>query len=360
MPFSFTTQQKQTALWIGSWLLVMILMVLLGPILTPFVVAAILAYILNPAVESMCEWHIRGWYIPRPLAVVAVVAAMIAAIIALVFIVVPVVQEQLPLLRDQIPGFLVRMNEVLSPWLQKLHIDIDLDPANVKQIISDQFSASKEWMWSSVLASAKVGGTALLAWVSMIILLPVVLLYLLLDWRKLKHIVVSAIPPRWSSKMSGMAQEVDALMAQYLRGQFSVMFVLAAYYSMALGLADFDAALPLGIITGVLAFIPYVGFGLCLVLALVAGFLQFAGWEGVLWVALIYSVGQALESFILTPRLVGKSIGLHPLVVIFALLAFGQVFGFVGVLLALPSSAILSVVFKHLIKQYVNSDFYTS
>ena len=139
-----------------------------------------------------------------------------------------------------------------------------------------------------------------------------------------------------------------------------MMLILAVYYSVTLAIAGFDVALPVGILTGLLIFIPYVGFGIGLLLALLAGLLQFNGVEGLLPVAIIYGGGQILEGFFLTPKLVGERIGLHPLMVIFALLAFGQLFGFVGVLLALPSSAILSVAFRHLRAHYVKSTFYTS
>jgi predicted PurR-regulated permease PerM len=139
-----------------------------------------------------------------------------------------------------------------------------------------------------------------------------------------------------------------------------VMLVLSVYYSSALAVAGFDVALPVGILSGVLVFIPYLGFGLGLLLALVAALLQFAGWSAVIWVAAIYTVGQLIESFILTPRLVGERIGLHPLAVIFALMAFGELFGFAGVLLALPASAVLMVGFRHVRHHYLRSSFYNA
>lgn len=360
MPFSLTINQKQTLLWVGLWLLLMALLVLLGPVLTPFIAGAILAYVLNPGIERICAWKIGKFQIPRVVAVIMMMVLLLAIGIALALVVMPVMRKEMVLLQDQIPNFLVRMNEVLGPWLQDLGIEVKLDPDNIKRMLSEQLAASGDWLWKTVLASAKIGGTAVLGWLTTLILIPVVLFYLLLDWRKLLHIVVSAIPRRWARKTIGMATEVDHLLAQYLRGQFMVMLILAVYYSIALAIAGFDVALPVGIITGLLAFIPYVGFGIGLILALIAGLLQFSGFNGLILVAIIYGVGQVLEGFFLTPKLVGERIGLHPLAVIFALLAFGQLFGFVGVLLALPSSAILSVAFTHLRTHYVKSTFYTS
>jgi predicted PurR-regulated permease PerM len=168
------------------------------------------------------------------------------------------------------------------------------------------------------------------------------------------------VPRRWVVQTVAMAQEVNILLAQYLRGQLLVMLVLAAYYSIGLTIAGFDVALPVGILTGLLVFIPYLGFGLGLILALIAAVLQFSDWSGLIAVAVIYGAGQVVEGFFLTPRLVGERIGLNPLAVIFALLAFGQLFGFVGVLLALPASAVLMVAFRHLRHHYLRSSFYNA
>jgi predicted PurR-regulated permease PerM len=360
MSFSFSRSQKQTMLWVGLWLLLMALLILIGPVLTPFIVGAILAYALNPWVERMCSWKLGKFRIPRVIAVILVMLLLLTAVVALILVVVPVVQKQIPLLQDQVPNFLIRMNETLGPWLQQLDIQVKLDPANIKRMLSEQYAASSNWLWKSVLESAKVGGTVVLGWLVTLILIPVVLFYLLLDWRKLMRVLLNAIPRRWAKKTFNMASEVDQLLAQYLRGQFLVMLILAVYYSVTLAIAGFDVALPIGILTGLLIFIPYVGFGIGLLLALIAGLLQFSGLEGLIPVAIIYGGGQILEGFFLTPKLVGERIGLHPLMVIFALLAFGQLFGFVGVLLALPSSAILSVGFTHLRMHYIKSTFYTS
>jgi predicted PurR-regulated permease PerM len=199
---------------------------------------------------------------------------------------------------------------------------------------------------------------AVLGWLATLLLVPIALFYLLLDWHAVRARIERFIPRRWVGQAVGFGREVDGLLAQYLRGQLTVMLVLSVYYAGALALAGFDVAVPVGIITGMLIFIPYLGYGLGLVLALLAGMLQFEGLQGMLLVAVIYGIGQVLESFVLTPRLVGERIGLHPLTVIFALLAFGHLFGFVGILLALPASAILAVALGHLRFQYLNSSFY--
>ena len=360
MPFPFTLEQKQTVFWVSVWLAFLFLLVTLGPVLTPFVAAAILAYALNPGVDYLARLRLGRFGMPRPLAVAIVVLLFLLALTALVLIVIPVLQKEIPLLQAQIPQFLNKLNDMLAPGLRELGIKVRLDGTGLKKILTQQIATSGEEIWSAVLASARVGGTALLGWIATLVLIPVLLFYLLLDWHPMLARIAGAVPRRWIGQTVGMAIEVDTLLAQYLRGQLLVMLVLAVYYSGALMLAGFDVALPVGIITGLLVFIPYLGFGLGLILALIASVLQFADWSGVVAVAIIYGCGQLLEGFFLTPRLVGERIGLNPLAVIFALLAFGQLFGFVGVLLALPASAILMVAFKHLRRHYLRSSFYNT
>lgn len=359
MPFSFTSEQKQTWLWLACALALVSLLVLLGPVLTPFIAAGILAYALNPGVDWISSRRIGRYCIPRAAGVMVMLVLLSAALLALVLIVVPVLQKEIPLLQEKIPVFLSKLNATLTPTLRKFGIDVRLDIAGIQKIMKQYFSNSGDEIWSAALSSAKVGGIALLGWIATFVLIPVVLFYLLLDWHRLLSRLENGVPRRWVSKTIGLAQEVDGLLAQYLRGQLLVMLTLSAYYSVALALTGFDVALPVGILTGLLVVIPYLGFGLGLILALIAAVLQFEGFHGLIAVACIYGVGQILEGFFLTPRLVGERIGLHPLAVIFALLAFGQVFGFVGVLLALPAAAIVSVALKHVRTHYLNSSFYT-
>jgi predicted PurR-regulated permease PerM len=360
MPFSLTPDQKQSAFWLALWLALVVLLYALGPVLTPFIAAAILAYALGGGVDRLSRASIGRWRIPRALAVVLVMLVFLALLSALVLIVVPVLRTELPLLQAQIPAFLAKLDTLVSPRLAQLGIAIKLDGSGIRSLLTQQFATSGDEVWTRVLASARVGGSALLGWLATMVLIPVVLFYLLLDWHVLVAKVERAVPRRWAGQAAGMAREADVLLAQYLRGQLLVMMVLAGYYSAALAFAGFDVALPVGILTGLLVFIPYLGFGLGLALALIAAVLQFSGWSGLVSVAVIYGAGQVIEGFFLTPRLVGERIGLNPLAVIFALLAFGQLFGFVGVLLALPASAVLMVAFRHLKHHYLRSSFYNA
>lgn len=360
MPVFLTPEQKQSAFWLALWLAVAALLWLLGPVLAPFIAAAILAYMLHSSVDWLCRARLRRLALPRPLAVVLVMLLFLSVVAALALIVVPVLQLEIPLLLAQIPAFLAKLDALVSPRLAQWGVHVKLDGGGIKTLLTQQIATSGEEIWTTVLTSARVGGSALLGWAATVVLVPVVLFYLLLDWHKLVAAIASAIPRRWAPRAAGMAREVDDLLGQYLRGQLLVMLVLAVYYSAALALAGLDVALPVGILTGLLVFIPYLGYGLGLALALLAAVLQFPGWSGLVSVAVIYGAGQVIEGFFLTPRLVGERIGLDPLAVIFALLAFGQLFGFVGVLLALPASAVLMVAFRHLRHHYLRSSFYNA
>ena len=362
MPFSFNSDQKQTLIWLAVGLAIIVLIYSLGPVLTPFVAGSILAYALNPGVDWIAASRFgpnKRFGIPRPLAVTIMVLMLGTVVMALILIVAPVLQKESVLLQAQIPVFLAKLNDLLGPRLQEMGVNVELDSAGIKSMATQYLSSSGEEIGKAVLASAKVGGIAVLGWLATVVLIPVVLFYILLDWYPLIRRMENGIPRRWLGWVRGVVQEVDNLLAQYLRGQLTVMLVLAAYYSVTLTLCGFEVALPVGMITGLLVFIPYLGFGLGLILALIASILQFDGWHGLVCVAIIYGCGQVLEGFFLTPRLVGERIGLHPLAVIFALLAFGQLFGFVGVLLALPASAIVMVALRHLRRHYINSSFYT-
>jgi predicted PurR-regulated permease PerM len=332
----------------------------LGPVLTPFIAAAIIAYTLEGGVDWLDARRIGKWAIPRTLAVVIVISLFIAMVAALVLIVVPVLQKEIPLLRAQIPAFFEWLDKTLSPRLEAMGVDFRLDSSGLREMVARRMESDGDAIWGTVLASARIGGSAVLAIFAQMLLIPVVLFYLLLEWHQLLARIELAIPRRFVGKTVELANEADGLLAQYLRGQVMVMLVLAAYYSAALAIAGLDVALPVGILTGLLVFIPYLGFGLGLALALIAAVLQFQGWEGLAIVGAIYAFGQVLESFVLTPRMVGERIGLHPLAVIFALLAFGELFGFAGVLLALPASAVLLVAFRHLAAHYLRSSFYNA
>lgn len=326
---------------------------LLSPILAPFLFAAILAYIFDPLVERLTRRRV-----PRTLAVVLVLLLAVALVIGLLLVVLPVFYKESRLLMEKLPGFVDWFNAHAVPWLKaKLDLDVTLDVDNAKQVARD-FLAENENLTKQLLASLKVGGLVLVTLLANLVLVPVVLFYLLRDWNLLLELIGQLIPPRALGKVTSIAREVDAVLAEWLRGQLLVIAIMSVYYVVALSVAGLDFALPIGIITGVAVIVPYVGIVVGLVLATIAALLGSGGLAGLLWVWLAIGVGQALEGMVVTPLIVGERIGLHPVMVIFALLAFGQVFGFVGVLLALPASAALLVGLRHVRAAYIASPLY--
>jgi predicted PurR-regulated permease PerM len=235
----------------------------------------------------------------------------------------------------------------------------ELDVAGIKTLLVSALGGADLQTWAlKLLSSARIGGSLVLTVVGNLLLVPMVLFYLLLDWPALMARLHQLVPPRLRTPVDGFLNECDAVLGQYLRGQLLVMLTLSVWYTVTLSIAGLDLALPVGIFTGMAVFIPYLGFGLGLLLALLTALLQFSSGYGLVMVAAIYGLGQLLEGFFLTPRLVGERIGLNPLAVIFALLAFGQVFGFVGVLAALPLSAVALVAGRRVLARYMHSELY--
>lgn len=340
--------------WSGVLLLLGLALWWLAPVLTPFVVAAVLAYALHPLVLRLDRVGL-----PHSLSVVVVEVLALLTLLGLFFLLVPVLVREWPLLRQQLPGLLDRLAGLLQPTLNALGIEFSLDLADLKARLVAWLSDNREDWMAPVLASLKVGGSAVLSVLGYVVLVPVALFFMLNDWDRLVPTVLELVPPRWREAVDGFAGECDRVMGEYLRGQLLVMLALAVWYASGLALFGLDLALPIGVFTGLAVFVPYLGFGTGLLLAMLAGLLQFAApTQALLMVALVYGLGQLFESFVLTPRLVGERIGLHPLAVILALMAFGQLLGFVGVLIALPASAVLLVGLRRVRAHYLASPLY--
>ena len=351
-----TSNQKRAAAWMLIAVLAALALWLLGPVITPFAVAAVLAYALTPLVDRLDALG-RG-RMPRVLAVLIVELLFIFALAGVLLMTVPILAKELPLMREQLPQLLDKLDQVLSPWLAEYGIRVRLDVTGLKAQLLKYLNANYEEAFHSLLPSLKLGGSFVLAVVFNVVLIPVALFYLLMDWDRFVARLLELVPPSARPKVDSFTHEADLVLGQYLRGQLLVMLIMAVFYSSGLALFGLDLALPIGFFTGLAMFIPYLGFGIGLLLALLAGLLQFASAKALLMVAVVYGIGQAAEGFYFTPRLVGERIGLHPLAVIFALLAFAQLFGFVGVLVALPASAVLLVAMRRLRLGYMASKLY--
>jgi predicted PurR-regulated permease PerM len=352
LPFLMT----RLAAWLGVAVVLALVFWLLAPVLAPFVIAAVLAYVLHPLVLKL--EGLAGKRLPRAMAVVLVEAVALLALMGLLLLLVPILVREWPLLQQQLPLLLDRVGEFINPLLAQLGLNISLDFAELRNHLVTYLGANRGDWWAPLMSSLKLGGSVALAMAGYAVLVPVALFYMLHDWTRLVNSVVVLVPPSWRERFDSFMHDCDQVLGEYLRGQLLVMLALAVFYTTGLWLFGLDLALPIGVFTGLAVFVPYLGFGLGLVLALLAGLLQFASAQALVMVAVVYGLGQLLESFVLTPRMVGERIGLHPLAVILSLMAFGQVFGFVGVLMALPASAVLLVGLRRLRHQYLQSDLY--
>ena len=334
------------------------LLYLLLPVLTPFLIAAILAYICDPLVDKICLWGVGKFKLGRTLATVLVMLAIMGIMAGLVLILIPLLQKESQLLAERLPNVIANIRATVEPFLQKqFGISLNIDPTQIQEIVTKNWKTAGG-LFGNVLISAGSHGMALIGLLANILLLPVVLFYLLRDWDELVLKISGLIPLDIIGKTTEIAREIDLVIAEFLRGQLAVMLAMSAFYVIGLWSVGLNMALPIGLVAGLLGFVPYLGITAGILLALLVAALQFTALAQIIPVLLVFGVGQIVESFLLTPRLVGERIGLHPVVVIFALLAGGQLFGFAGILLALPVSAAIAVGLRHTKDSYLSSDAY--
>lgn len=319
--------------------------------LAPFVLSLVLAYAVKPAVDGLAR---RG--VPRVLAVTLCVLLVILMAVTLFVLLVPIVSQLVPMLKAQVPDLFSRMWDTAQPWLSQLGLELPSLEEGKALLVEWLNSHASQWA-GTLVSSVLIGGSGLMTVLGFLLMVPMLAFYWLTDWDDIADRTWRLLPPRWRPGVHEVLSECDGVLGQFLRGQVLVMLIMAVFYSAALGLAGFRLALPIGVFTGLAMCIPYLGFGVGLVLAVLSGVLQFSPTSsGVVYplvaVAVVYGAGQVLESFFLTPRLVGRRIGLHPLAVIFALLLFGQALGFIGVLIALPVSALLLVLARRALASY--------
>ncbi len=329
---------------LGGWLIY-----LLAPILTPFLVSGLLAYLVNPTVSRL-----ERWYLPRPLAVILVFLLLLLLIVALLFFLIPALQAQIIDFTAKVPTYLDWLQHTALPQAQALlGVDLGFDMAAMRQTLLNHWRDVGDWV-STFFVYITRSGFSVIGWFINLLLIPVVIFYLLLDWDRLLARTLALVPSRRRAWVARLARETDVVLGSFLRGQLLIMAALAMVYAMGLTLVGLDLALPIGVLAGFMSFVPYLGFISGLLSAGIAAYLQFHDPMLLLGVAGVFLTGQVLESLWLTPRLVGKRIGLHPVAVIFAVMAGGQLFGFTGVLLALPVVAVLKVWLRHLHEFYAS------
>lgn len=335
-------------------LTLLLLLWLLAPMLTPFIVAAALAYLLDPVVEKLQRWK---W--PRTVAVLTVLLVVVLIFTLFLLLVVPLLQHEIRLIAQRLPGAIGWLERVALPWaLAKAgRADMTLNLEYLRSVLGDQIPQAGTLI-ARMLSSVGSSGLAVFGFIANLLLTPVIFFYLLRDWPVIKGHSSTLLPRRWLEQLTPLLGECDNALAAFARGQILVMLALAAYYTLGLMVVGLDVALLVGVLTGLASFIPYLGFTLGLLLAVLAALLQFSDPAMALWVVAVFAGGQVLEGVVLQPLLLGDRIGLHPVAVIFAVLAGGQLFGFTGVLLALPTAAVILVLLRHGLAFYRQSIFF--
>ncbi|EIC28311.1 AI-2E family transporter [Methylomicrobium album] len=328
---------------------------LLAPILTPFVVSMTLAYLGDPLTDRLERYRLS-----RTLAVTLVFLAMTLIFVLILLWLVPQLERQIGHFIDSLPAYAQFLNESAIPWLNR-RFNFDVRPFDTQALVEliKSHWQSAGGVAQSLLRSLSHSGGMLLGWLMNLLLVPVVTFYLLRDWDSLMAKLYNLLPRRIAPNVAELTGEFDTVLSAFLRGQFYVMLALGTIYSVGLALVGIDLALLIGMTSGLLSFVPYLGTAIGIFSASLAALLQFQDTVHLLWVLAVFGVGQVLEGSVLTPLLVGDKIGLHPVAVIFAVLAGGQLFGFIGILLALPIASMIMVVLRHAHDWYKDSDFYS-
>ena len=327
----------------------------MAEIFTPFLAAFILAYILRP----VFLW-LERCRLPASLAALLTVVMGLSVLIAILSLFVGLLKTELPLIKEQLPEWIANTQAWLGPKLAELHFNVDWGTlkTSVSQKISTHISDNADSLMTTTIDTVLMSGSSVIAGFVNSVLIIFVMFYLLIDWDHFFSLVKNLVPLRAQETVHHPAMHTDGLLSQYLRGMVIVISIMSAFYSISLTIIGIKGAVALGVFTALMIVIPYIGITLGLTLAVLSAILQFGIGTQLVGVLIIYSIGQLLEGFFLTPRLVGERIGLHPVAVLFALLLFGNLFGFFGVLLALPISAVSLVLVQYLWSVYTQSSWY--
>jgi predicted PurR-regulated permease PerM len=333
----------------GGWLVY-----LLSPVLMPFVFSAILAYLGDPLTDKL-EKH----QLSRTQSVLVVFSVMSLVFALVLFLLIPQLEIQIANFLGNLPAYAEKTNTVVLPWLDR-RFGITLKPVEIDELIS---LVKNHWqkaggIAATTMSSLSHSGGIIVGFLMNLVLIPVVTFYLLRDWDILVAKIYGLLPRRITPTTAKLAGEVDTVLSAFLRGQFYVMLALGCIYSLGLWIVGLDLALLIGMLAGLVSFVPYLGAIVGIVVAFTAALVQFHELTQLVPVAVVFLIGQSLEGTVLTPKLVGDKIGLHPVAVIFSVMAGGQLFGFLGILLALPIASIIMVFLRHVHDIYRDSEFY--
>lgn len=341
--------------WATVALLAGALLWLLAPVLSPFVFAALLGWLGDPLVDRIER---RG--LSRNTSVLLVFGGMMLVLVLALVLLVPLLERQVVTLVQSLPHYRDWLVGTVLPWLERrtgLQLLAWLDPERLIELVRSHWQQAGG-MAKTVLGYLSRSGFALLGVVANVVLLPVLTFFFLRDWDVFVERVAALIPRDHEATVSRLALASSDMLGAFLRGQFLVMLILGVLYGLGLWAVGLDLGVLIGVLAGALTFVPYLGPATVVVFGGIASLVQYGDWPHLLGVLAVFGVGQVIESYFLTPKLVGDRIGLHPVAVIFAVLAGGQLFGFLGMLLALPVAAVANVLLHYAVERYRASRIY--
>jgi len=343
---------RHVTFWLVTFAVLAAVLWLLHDVLLPFVAGIALAYMLAPLADRMERLGLN-----RTVAALLIVGLFVVLLIALVVLLVPLLVQQGAALISHIPGYFKRIKELVLdqnlPWLSWL------EGNDSTKTFTDMMGQVASWLLSFSY-SLWTGGKALVSFASVLIVMPVVTFYLIRDWHRMLTMADGWVPLRQRETVRGLAREIDAAIGGFLRGQLGVCIVLGIYYAIGLMLVGLEFALFIGLAAGLITFVPYIGSMTGLMIAASVATAQFwPDWKRIVVVIAIFLVGQFIEGNIISPKFVGERVGLHPVWMIFAMFAFGYLFGFVGLLIAVPLGAAIAVLLRFGLRQYFASPLYS-
>ncbi len=347
------SREKRALFWLLGIAGFLVVLQTLSGILMPFVAGLVIAYFLDPVADRLEEWGSS-----RALAATLILGTFFVTVIGVLILLFPLLQAQVISLASLIPDLIERARDYAEPFLERLRAGLSDDAMErLRDAAGDYAGTAITWV-TGLIGDIWKGGLAFFNVLSLLIITPIVAFYMLRDWDHIVSRLDSYLPRAARPTIREQMRAIDSTIAGFVRGQASVCLVLAAWYGTSLTLVGLESGLLVGLGTGAISFIPYVGAATGMIVGVAIAIVQFPDWLTVGLVALIFIIGQNAESYFLTPRLVGDRVGLHPVWIIFALMAGGALLGFTGVLLAVPAAAVIGVLIRFGLSRYLTSPLY--
>jgi predicted PurR-regulated permease PerM len=344
---------RDTIMWLGFWVLFVVFLSTFKSVLLPFVAGVVIAYFLDPIVDKFEKFKFS-----RTLSVVIVLSLVILVVVPIAFLLINSINNQIFKFIEVLPEYANSFSEKVQPIIANI-IDkfSDEDIKNINALIKENILKTVTVI-AKMIGGIITSGIAVVNLLSLLLITPIVAFYMLRDWDVLVNKIDDLLPRSYADSIRAQFRDINEILAGFLRGQLTVCVILGTYYSIGLLLVGLDLGLVVGFLAGLVSFIPYVGSILGFIVSVALALAQFSEWTPILYVCLVFFSGQFFEGNFLTPKLVGDSVRLHPVWVMFALLAGGVLLGFLGLLIAVPVAAVIGVLIRHGILKYKNSDFY--